>query len=55
MNRFENKAVLVTGSASGMGLAAARRFLSEGARVTMLDIDGAKLQEAAANFRKTAF
>jgi meso-butanediol dehydrogenase/(S,S)-butanediol dehydrogenase/diacetyl reductase len=48
MTRFKEKTVLVTGAASGIGLAAARRFLDEGARVVMLDIDGAKLQKAAA-------
>lgn len=48
MNRFEDKVVLVTGAASGIGLAAARRFLDEGARVAMLDIDEAALGEAAA-------
>jgi len=48
MNRFNEKTVLVTGAASGIGLAAARRFLDEGARVVMLDIDGDKLKEAAA-------
>ncbi|MEW6024496.1 MAG: SDR family oxidoreductase [Pseudomonadota bacterium] len=48
MNRFNDKTVLVTGAASGIGLAAARRFLDEGARVVMLDIDGDKLKEAAA-------
>jgi len=47
MNRFNDKTVLVTGAASGIGLAAARRFLDEGARVVMLDIDEAKLKEAA--------
>lgn len=47
MNRFNDKTVLVTGAASGIGLAAARRFLDEGARVVMLDIDGEKLEEAA--------
>jgi len=47
MNRFNDKTVLVTGAASGIGLAAARRFLDEGARVVMLDIDDAKLKEAA--------
>jgi len=47
MNRFNEKTVLVTGAASGIGLAAARRFLDEGARVVMLDIDEAKLKEAA--------
>jgi meso-butanediol dehydrogenase/(S,S)-butanediol dehydrogenase/diacetyl reductase len=48
MNRFNDKTVLVTGAASGIGLAAARRFLDEGARVVMLDIDEAKLRDAAA-------
>jgi meso-butanediol dehydrogenase/(S,S)-butanediol dehydrogenase/diacetyl reductase len=48
MNRFKDKTVLVTGAASGIGLAAARRFLDEGARVVMLDIDEAKLKKAAA-------
>ena len=48
MNRFEDKVVLVTGAASGIGLAAARRFLDEGARVAMLDIDAASLKDAAA-------
>jgi meso-butanediol dehydrogenase/(S,S)-butanediol dehydrogenase/diacetyl reductase len=38
MNRFENSSVIVTGAASGMGLAAARRFLDEGARVAVADL-----------------
>jgi len=50
MTRFNEKTVLITGAASGMGLAAARRFLDEGARVVMLDIDAATLKEAAAAF-----
>jgi meso-butanediol dehydrogenase/(S,S)-butanediol dehydrogenase/diacetyl reductase len=50
MNRFDNKTVLITGAASGMGLAAAHRFLDEGARVVMLDINEASLMEAAAQF-----
>lgn len=40
MNRFENKVVIVTGAASGMGLATARRFLDEGACVAMVDLEG---------------
>jgi meso-butanediol dehydrogenase/(S,S)-butanediol dehydrogenase/diacetyl reductase len=48
MTRFKEKTVLVTGAASGIGLAAARRFLDEGARVVMLDIDEAKLKDTAA-------
>ncbi|QJD99364.1 SDR family oxidoreductase [Massilia forsythiae] len=47
MSRFKEKTVLVTGAASGIGLAAARRFLDEGASVVMLDIDEAGLEKAA--------
>ena len=36
--RFEGKSVLITGGAAGMGLAAARMFASEGARVSVVDI-----------------
>jgi meso-butanediol dehydrogenase/(S,S)-butanediol dehydrogenase/diacetyl reductase len=48
MIRFKEKTVLVTGAASGIGLATARRFLDEGASVLMLDIDDAGLKKAAA-------
>jgi len=48
MDRFKDKTVIVTGAASGIGLATARRFLDEGAKVVMLDIDEAKLKQAAA-------
>ncbi len=40
--RFHDKAVLITGAASGIGAATARRFASEGARVALADIDGEK-------------
>ena len=42
--QFENKKVLVTGAASGIGLAIAQRFLSEGATVVVTDIDGQALE-----------
>jgi NAD(P)-dependent dehydrogenase (short-subunit alcohol dehydrogenase family) len=38
-----SKAVLVTGAARGIGLAAARRFLADGWRVALIDIDGETL------------
>jgi NAD(P)-dependent dehydrogenase (short-subunit alcohol dehydrogenase family) len=37
-NRFSGRVILVTGGASGIGQAAARRFLAEGARVATLDL-----------------
>jgi meso-butanediol dehydrogenase/(S,S)-butanediol dehydrogenase/diacetyl reductase len=37
--RFDGKGVLITGAASGIGAAAARRFAAEGARVMLGDLD----------------
>lgn len=42
-----SKAVLVTGAARGIGLATARRFLREGWRVAVVDIDEQELDHAA--------
>jgi NAD(P)-dependent dehydrogenase (short-subunit alcohol dehydrogenase family) len=41
--RCANKVAFVTGAASGLGLAAARRFAQEGARLALADIDAAGL------------
>lgn len=38
--RLEGKVALVTGAASGIGLASARRFAAEGAAVVCADLDG---------------
>lgn len=39
MNRFENKTVIVTGAAGGIGSAIAARFASEGATVVVTDVN----------------
>jgi NAD(P)-dependent dehydrogenase (short-subunit alcohol dehydrogenase family) len=39
MSRFENRTIVVTGGAGGIGLATAERFASEGARVVIADRD----------------
>ena len=51
MTRFENKTVIVTGAASGIGLAAADRFAQEGARVVIADLHGDQAQKAAEGLR----
>jgi NAD(P)-dependent dehydrogenase (short-subunit alcohol dehydrogenase family) len=49
MPAFRQKVALVTGAARGIGLATAKRFLTEGWRVALLDIDAATLEAAAAS------
>lgn len=47
MRRFEGKAVMVTGAASGIGRASAERFASEGAALFLTDIEGEGLESCA--------
>lgn len=44
---LEGRIAVVTGGASGLGLAAARRFLQSGAKVSIWDLRAADLEQAA--------
>jgi len=46
---IDSRSALVTGAASGIGLAIARRLAAEGAHVTLVDLPGDPLAEAQAN------
>jgi len=46
-NNLHNKLILITGGGSGIGLASAKRFLGEQARVVIVGRDKEKLNEAA--------
>lgn len=62
MNRFENKVILITGAASGIGAASVRRLTNEGGKVIIADYDKDKagqlaneLTEAGADVRAVYF
>lgn len=50
--RFTDKVAVVTGAAGGIGLATAKRFGAEGARVVVADLNGEKAEAAANEVKK---
>jgi NAD(P)-dependent dehydrogenase (short-subunit alcohol dehydrogenase family) len=54
MGKLDKRVAIITGGARGIGLAAARRFTTEGARVLLVDVDEPALKEAAAELGDAA-
>ena len=48
--RLKGKSALITGGASGFGAAIARTFAAQGACVTIMDLNGARAAQVAADF-----
>jgi NAD(P)-dependent dehydrogenase (short-subunit alcohol dehydrogenase family) len=53
MEQFEGKTAVVTGAASGIGLAMARKFAAEGMNVVLADIEVEALDAAVAELRSS--
>jgi len=54
MKGLKDKVVAVTGAAGGMGAAICQRFVEEGARVALLDVDGDRARQVAARLGNDA-
>ena len=54
MNEFDDKVIIVTGAASGIGLAIARAFAAKGAIVCGIDINSSGMLAAAQSSREMA-
>lgn len=52
--KHQDKVALVTGAAQGLGLACAERFLAEGAKVVLVDVQVDKVREQAERLGKNA-
>jgi meso-butanediol dehydrogenase/(S,S)-butanediol dehydrogenase/diacetyl reductase len=54
MARLTGRTVLITGAASGIGAATARRLAGEGAKLVLADLDGAGVEKLAAELGQVA-
>jgi 3-oxoacyl-[acyl-carrier protein] reductase len=54
MGALQGRVALITGAAAGFGEAIARRFVAEGAKVLVADLDGARAQDVASNLGESA-
>jgi NAD(P)-dependent dehydrogenase (short-subunit alcohol dehydrogenase family) len=52
MKNFKNKAIVITGAAMGLGLAAAKELAAQGANLTMVDYNEKGLTEAKEEISK---
>lgn len=54
MKRFEDKVIAVTGGGSGIGEAIVRRLISEGAKVSIIDVDVKNAERIASECNKVS-
>ncbi len=54
-NNFKDQVAVITGGASGLGLAIAKKLAGEGAKVALIDLSGDSLRSAAKGVGKDAF
>jgi NAD(P)-dependent dehydrogenase (short-subunit alcohol dehydrogenase family) len=53
VSRFQDRVVVITGAGGGIGRAAARRFAAEGARLVLVDVSAAALEETRRGVAET--